>query len=110
MPTKMRQLNISITPYFSRFIQKRVKSGRYSDASEVVRKALRRLDQDEMLQEQAIIADPDNLYEELLKAHESSERGENITLEGDEEVNAFFEDIVTRGKQRLAARKKTRKR
>jgi len=110
MPTKMRQLNVSITPYFSKFIQKRVKSGRYSNASEVVREALRRLDQEEMLQEQPTITDPDNLYEELLKAHESSERGEDITLEGDEELHAFFEDIVARGKQRLAAGKKTRKR
>jgi antitoxin ParD1/3/4 len=110
MPTKMRQLNVSITPYFSKFIQKKVKSGRYSNASEVVREALRRLDQEELLQEQAVITDPDNLYEELLKARESSGRGEDIVLNGEGELKAFFEDVTARGRKRLKNDKKRRQR
>jgi antitoxin ParD1/3/4 len=110
MPTKMRQLNVSITPYFSKFIQKKVKSGRYSNASEVVREALRRLDQEELLQAQTTVTDPDNIYEELLKAEESSKRGENIVLNGEEELHAFFQDIITRGRQRLKDDRKRRQR
>jgi antitoxin ParD1/3/4 len=102
----MRQLNVSITPYFSKFIQKKVKSGRYSNASEVVREALRRLDQEELLQEQTTVTDPDNIYEELQKAHDSLDRGEAIVIRTQEDANAFFADIVARGKKRLAAEKK----
>jgi antitoxin ParD1/3/4 len=109
MPTKMRQLNVSITPYFSKFIQKKVKSGRYSNASEVVREALRRLDQEELLQEQAVITDPDNLYEELQQAYDSLDRGERIVIRTPEDERAFFQDIIARGEQRLKARRKPRR-
>ena len=36
MPANSRQLSVSITPHFSKFIRDKVKSGRYSNASEVV--------------------------------------------------------------------------
>jgi antitoxin ParD1/3/4 len=42
-------MNVSLTPELEDFIQKRVRSGRYHSASEVVREALRLLeDQDEV--------------------------------------------------------------
>lgn len=42
-------MNVSLTPEFEEFIQERVRSGRYHSASEVVREALRLLeDQDEV--------------------------------------------------------------
>lgn len=37
-------LNVSLTPDLSRFVQNRVRSGRYQTASEVVREALRLLE------------------------------------------------------------------
>lgn len=55
MPTTPHQLSVSLTPDFSRFIQKTVKSGRYADASEVIRDALRRLEEDEKSQEQPLV-------------------------------------------------------
>jgi len=58
MPASTRQLNVSITPHFLKFIRDKVKSGRYSNASELVREALRRLEQEEMVAEQSIIVDP----------------------------------------------------
>jgi antitoxin ParD1/3/4 len=66
MSTNTRQLNVSITPHFSKFIQDKVKSGRYTNASEVVREALRRLEQEEMVAEQSRIVDPDNVREAVL--------------------------------------------
>jgi putative addiction module CopG family antidote len=58
MPTKARQLSVSITAELSRFIQREVKSGRYSSASEVVRDALRHMDQHDILQERTEPAGP----------------------------------------------------
>ena len=43
MPTR----NVNLTPELDRFVLKRVKSGRYENASEVVRAALRSLERDE---------------------------------------------------------------
>ena len=42
MAVNTRQLNVSITPHFSKYIRDKVKSGGYSSASEVVREDLRR--------------------------------------------------------------------
>lgn len=43
MPTR----NVNLTEHFDKFIAKRVKSGRFSNASEVVREGLRLLEQRE---------------------------------------------------------------
>lgn len=45
MPTR----NVNLTPALDRFITSRVKQGRYENASEVVRAALRSLDRDEKI-------------------------------------------------------------
>lgn len=50
------QMNISITPKLQSFIQSKVKSGLYGNASEVVRDALRRMDERTIL---------DNAWNEL---------------------------------------------
>jgi len=106
MPTNTRQLNVSITPHFSKFIRDKVKSGRYANASEVVREALRRLEQEELTGQQSEIVDPDNVEEAVLQGFRSVEQGDYIELRSDEEVKRFFEDIVQRGQKRLAARRK----
>lgn len=78
MPTNSRQLNVSITPHFSKFIRDKVKSGRYSNTSEVVREALRRLEQEEMVSEQSVIVDPDNFEKAIAQGLRSMERGDYI--------------------------------
>jgi antitoxin ParD1/3/4 len=45
MATQRTSLNVSLTPELERFISARVASGRYQTASEVVRAALRLLEQ-----------------------------------------------------------------
>jgi len=47
MPTR----NVNLTPELDRFVLKRVKSGRFENASEVVRTALRTLEREERLYE-----------------------------------------------------------
>ena len=40
-------MNVSLTPELERFVQEKVRSGRYTSASEVVREALRLLEEHE---------------------------------------------------------------
>jgi antitoxin ParD1/3/4 len=103
MPSNSRQLNVSITPHFSKFIRDKVKSGRYSNASEVVREALRRLEQEEIVTEQSVIVDPDNVEEAVMEGVRSIERGDFIEIHTEEDARRFFDDIIQRGKKRFAA-------
>lgn len=43
----MDQMNVSVTDYLAAFVRKKVKSGRYNNASEVVREALRRMEDED---------------------------------------------------------------
>jgi len=43
----MDQMNVSITDHLAEYVRARVKSGRYNNASEVVREALRRMEDDD---------------------------------------------------------------
>lgn len=63
MASNTRQLSVSITTHYSKFIRTKVKTGRYANASEVVREALRRLEQEEVLKQQSTLWDPDNVEE-----------------------------------------------
>jgi hypothetical protein len=62
-----------------------VKTGRYSNASEVVRE------------------DPDNVRDAVLAGLRSIERGEGTQLQTENDLRRYFEDIVHCGKKRLAA-------
>jgi antitoxin ParD1/3/4 len=106
MPTNARQINVSITAHFSKFIRDKVKSGRYSNASEVVREALRKLEQEEMVAQQSAIVDPDNVKEAVLGGLRSIEGGNFTELQTEDDLQRYFGDIIQRGKKRLAASKK----
>jgi antitoxin ParD1/3/4 len=97
MPSSMKQLNVSITPHLARFIQGKVKSGRYSNASEVVREALRRFEQADEIRQQDAVVDPDNSRDAVAKGFASIERGDSIHIHGDVELREFFADIIARG-------------
>lgn len=43
----MDQMNVSITKELAHYVRKKVKSGRYNNASEVVREALRRMEDED---------------------------------------------------------------
>ena len=47
----MSTMNISLTPQLEKLVQDRVKSGRYTSASEVIREALRLMDERDRLLE-----------------------------------------------------------
>jgi antitoxin ParD1/3/4 len=106
MANTTRQLNVSITPHFSKLIRNKVRSGRYANASEVVREALRRLEQEDLLAEQTAINDPDDVVVQIRKGMESVRSGDYIEIKDDKELRGFFADVIERGTQRLGAKRR----
>lgn len=80
-------MNISLTPELEKFITDRVQSGLYNSASEVVREALRLLQEEYLLKEIKLA----ELKREIQKGRESGSFKE-----------LDIEDVVSRGKKRLA--------
>jgi antitoxin ParD1/3/4 len=67
-------MNVSLTPELERFVQEKVHSGRYTSASEVVREALRLLEE----HEQVRMAQLAKFREEIDQRLASLERGEGL--------------------------------
>ncbi len=80
-------MNISLTPELEKFITDRVQSGMYHSSSEVVREALRLLQEQQMFKEINLA----ELKQEIQKGKES---GPSKELD--------IEDVIHRGKKRLA--------
>jgi antitoxin ParD1/3/4 len=88
-------VNISLTPELGTFLRSRVKSGRYQTTSEVVREALRLLQQQEKEREEGL----KELKAKLKRGAAQAERGE--LLDSDE----VFEEL----RQLIAERKRVKK-
>jgi antitoxin ParD1/3/4 len=89
-------VNVSLTPELGAFLQSRVNSGRYQTTSEVVREALRLLQQQEKEREQGLR----QLKVKLQRGTSQAERGE--LLDGDE----VFEEL----RQMIDERRRAKKR
>ncbi len=83
-------MNVSLTPELEQLIRRKVESGLYNSASEVVRDALRLLDDRDRFREMKI----DELRKEIQKG-----LGSGPSIPGD------FEAIKARGRERLARQK-----
>ena len=70
-------MNVSLTPELEKFIEKKVKSGMYQTSSEVVRDALRYLQEREKYREQKL----SELREMIRPAYEAAGRGETTPLD-----------------------------
>lgn len=82
-------MNVSLTPEFEEFIQDRVRSGRYHSASEVVREALRLLeDQDEVRRLRL-----DEIRKRIAAGLASLEKGQGIP--GDEAFDELESGLAT---------------
>jgi antitoxin ParD1/3/4 len=85
-------MNVSLTPELENFIQSKVKSGRYLSASEVIREALRLLEERDRLY-QARLAE---LQKEITLGIESAERGEMYDGE------PVVQELLEQNQQRLS--------
>lgn len=84
MPTR----NINLTDHFDRFVEASIASGRYQNASEVVRAALRLLEQQE--QEDALKLE--RLREAVREGIEADARGD-VTILRPDEIDDFVNQI-----------------
>lgn len=85
MPTR----NVNLTPRFDKFIEDGIQSGKYSNASEVVREGLRLLELREKKEQARIEA----LRAAIQVGIDEIERGEYVVLKTPEEITAWGQQI-----------------
>ncbi len=85
MPTR----NINLTAQLDRFVERQVSSGRYSNASEIVRDALRLLEDQEQEREAKLKA----LRRAAAQGFDQIDQGQGIVLKGKKAVNQFVAEI-----------------
>lgn len=83
----------SLPPDLDKFVRDEVASGRFQSADDVVREGLRLL-RERMQRADALRRDLDEGLEQL-------ERGEGIEISDERAEERFFEEIKTRGAERL---------
>lgn len=98
MPTR----NVNLTERLDRFIEIGITSGRFSNASEVVREGLRLLEQ----REKEDKAKLKWLRAAAKEGFDELDRGEYVALNSEEEVDAFLDQIHQEVSAELAAERK----
>ena len=88
-------MNVSLTEELEKLVQRKVESGRYTSASEVVRAGLRLLEQEDELRETRLAA----VRAEVRAGIDQAERGELVD----------GEEAMARVKKRAAAKKRSAK-
>jgi antitoxin ParD1/3/4 len=85
MPTR----NINLTEHLDHFVERQVSSGRYSNASEIVREALRLLEEEEQVRQAKLKA----LRQAAKQGLEEIDQGKGIVLKGKKAVKQFVKEI-----------------
>src|SRR6266446_2383190 len=98
MPTR----NVNLTEYFHRFIDAGITSGRFSNASEVVREGLRLLEQ----REKEDKAKLKWLRAAAKEGFAQLDRGEGIQFESMDELDAYIDRIGEEVSVEIAAERK----
>ena len=88
MPTR----NINLTDHYDQLVEGLIASGRYKNASEVLRAGLRLLEQQAREDEQKLAT----LRDLATEAFDALDRGEGTTLEGDQQLAEFIGGIGRR--------------
>jgi len=110
----MDQMNVSVTDHLADYVRARVKSGRYNNASEVVREALRRMEDDD--QRALRLAAPtvediltdltaiqtEGIRKRVLEGIAEIEQGHYTDYEGRAGIEELASDVVARGRARLS--------
>lgn len=95
-------MNVSLTPELETMIHNKVQSGLYNSASEVVREALRLLEEQDRIKEMRL----EDLRREIQKGLDEVKAGRYTEINSEEELREFADNIIKRGKQRLEDRKR----
>lgn len=94
MPTR----NVNLTDHYDHFVESLIASGRYKNASEVMRAGLRLLEQESKEDQEKLSV----LRSLASEAFGSLDRGEGTRLEGDQELEDFIGGIGRRAASRPA--------
>src|SRR5437016_2195336 len=107
----MGQMNVSITEQLASYVRKKVKSGRYNNASEVIRDAIRRMEEEDQRalrlakpSAEDILADLTeqqihDVREPLRASIASIEAGDFFEYEAREELREFMNAVKERGRK-----------
>jgi len=98
MPTR----NVNLAEHFDRFVESGVTSGRFSDASEMVREGLRLLEQREQEDE----GKTEWLRAAAKEGFAAADRGDYVTLNSEEELDTFLDQVHKEVSTELAAERK----
>ena len=88
MPTR----NINLTEHFDQFVERQVSSGRYSNASEIVREALRLLEEQEQEREAKLKA----LRQAAKQGFDEIDQGKGIVVKGKKAISRFITEEALR--------------
>ena len=98
MPTR----NVNLTDHFDRFIKTGIKSGRFSNASEVVREGLRLLEQ----REQEDKAKLEWLRAAAKEGFDDIERGHYVTFRSGKEIDEIIDQLGEEARTEFATERK----
>lgn len=108
------QMNVSITDQLAGYVRKKVKSGRYNNASEVVRDALRRMEEEDQRALRLAKPSAEDILTDLTKEQLDAvrrrvregianlEAGEFTEYEGREGLRKLADGVKVRGRKLLA--------
>jgi antitoxin ParD1/3/4 len=110
----MDQMNVSITDQLAGYVRKKVKSGRYNNASEVIREALRRMEDED--QRALRLAKPtaediltdlteeqlDGIRRRVRASIEGIEAGNFVEYEGHDGLKKLSDGVKAKGRRLLA--------
>ncbi|MGH9947565.1 MAG: type II toxin-antitoxin system ParD family antitoxin [Pyrinomonadaceae bacterium] len=92
-------MNVSLTPELEKYVNDKVKTGRYNSASEVIRESLRTLqDQDELQRIRR-----DELRREIMLGVDSIRNGKGIRMKASE-LDAFAEKLIQEARDEYGKR------
>lgn len=94
-------MNVSLTPQLQAFVEQKVATGRYQTASEVIREALRLLEEHDRLREMRL----EEVRRALAVGSEQLARGE-YTEHSTEGLFEHINEIKAKGRRRLQDRKR----
>jgi len=95
-------MNVSLTPELENLVNQKVKTGMYNSASEVVREALRLLDEQDRIKEMRL----EELRADIRKGRDKIRSGNYIEVKTDEELTEFGENIIRRNQARMESQRK----
>lgn len=116
----MDQMNVSITEHLAGYVRQKVKSGRYNNASEVIREALRRMEEEDARSlrlakpsAEDILADLtteqiEGIRRRVREGIRSIEQGEYREYRGRRGLEKLANEVKARGRKLLAQANSTK--